>query len=197
MDSECGDADSGRICEGYQCVDGCRGADGNLCPSGEMCSSTDSSAGTCEPIEPTPECGEDADCGDAQSGRICEAESCVDGCRGQNGNGCPSDKMCTSTDSSVGECRPIKEPPEGTGGMGTGGMAPETGGAPASGGTDPATGGTPETTDDDLQPIARGGGIYCSTQLLPGGVPSWPAGLLLFAATLGVVRRRKRGERAA
>ncbi|KYF94967.1 hypothetical protein BE20_04975 [Sorangium cellulosum] len=32
-------------------MDGCRGADGNSCPSGEVCSSTDSAPGTCGPAE--------------------------------------------------------------------------------------------------------------------------------------------------
>ncbi|WP_437876756.1 hypothetical protein [Sorangium sp. So ce513] len=48
-DSTCGGPTSGMICEGHQCVEGCRGADGNGCPSGEECTSTDSSPGTCEP----------------------------------------------------------------------------------------------------------------------------------------------------
>ncbi|WP_437734427.1 hypothetical protein [Sorangium sp. So ce1335] len=54
QDIDCGDANSGMICEEHQCVEGCRGADGNGCPSGEVCTSTDSSPGTCEPEEPGP-----------------------------------------------------------------------------------------------------------------------------------------------
>ncbi|XXX77277.1 hypothetical protein WMF30_00695 [Sorangium sp. So ce134] len=51
QDSDCGGPTSGMICEDHACVDGCRGADGNSCPSGEVCSSTDSSPGTCGPVE--------------------------------------------------------------------------------------------------------------------------------------------------
>ncbi|KYF54673.1 hypothetical protein BE08_20070, partial [Sorangium cellulosum] len=53
-DINCGGPTSGMICEDHQCVEGCRGADGNGCPSGEVCTSTDSSPGTCEPEEPGP-----------------------------------------------------------------------------------------------------------------------------------------------
>ncbi|WP_437756186.1 DUF3344 domain-containing protein [Sorangium sp. So ce1389] len=55
QDSDCGDATSGQICVEEACVDGCRGAEGNGCPSGEVCSSTDSTPGTCEPEEPAEE----------------------------------------------------------------------------------------------------------------------------------------------
>ncbi|WP_437813561.1 isopeptide-forming domain-containing fimbrial protein [Sorangium sp. So ce1078] len=51
QDSDCGGPTSGLICQDHACVDGCRGADGNGCPSGEVCSSTDSSPGTCEPAQ--------------------------------------------------------------------------------------------------------------------------------------------------
>ncbi|WP_437279081.1 hypothetical protein WME90_00570 [Sorangium sp. So ce375] len=51
QDSDCGGATSGMICEEHACVDGCRGADGNSCPSGEVCSSTDSTPGTCGPAD--------------------------------------------------------------------------------------------------------------------------------------------------
>ncbi|WP_437335306.1 DUF3344 domain-containing protein [Sorangium sp. So ce394] len=51
QDSDCGGPTSGSICVDHACVDGCRGADGNSCPSGEVCSSTDSAPGTCGPAE--------------------------------------------------------------------------------------------------------------------------------------------------
>ncbi|WP_433932680.1 DUF3344 domain-containing protein [Sorangium cellulosum] len=58
QDSDCGDASSGMICVDEQCEEGCRGESGNGCPSGEVCSSTDSTPGTCgpdsgEPNDPT------------------------------------------------------------------------------------------------------------------------------------------------
>lgn len=48
-DANCGSATSGFICSANICVEGCRGASGNGCPSGQVCTSTSSTAGTCEP----------------------------------------------------------------------------------------------------------------------------------------------------
>jgi MYXO-CTERM domain-containing protein len=58
-------------------------------------------------------CTVDADCGSASSGRICENEACIDGCRWQGGNGCPPDMTCTSTTDAPGQCEPEQttEPP--------------------------------------------------------------------------------------
>jgi hypothetical protein len=57
---------------------------------------------------PSTGCTTDADCGDAASGRVCDTESgaCIDGCRGEDGNGCPSDESCSSDDATVGTCEP-------------------------------------------------------------------------------------------
>jgi len=54
-----------------------------------------------------PQCTTDADCGNATSGKICDAmtNTCVDGCRGTNGNGCPEGKTCTSTTDAAGVCQ--------------------------------------------------------------------------------------------
>jgi len=54
-------------------------------------------------------CYTDADCGDAQSGRVCDTttNTCVDGCRGESGNGCPAGYQCTSTDTTIGVCQPV------------------------------------------------------------------------------------------
>lgn len=55
-------------------------------------------------------CARDADCGDARSGRVCDAmtRSCVAGCSPAMGrNGCPDGRFCTSDDPSgarVGQC---------------------------------------------------------------------------------------------
>ncbi|AUX40187.1 cell surface SD repeat-containing protein [Sorangium cellulosum] len=64
-----------------------------------------------DPLDPaddnaTPECEQDSDCGNATSGQICDLamNSCVDGCRGDGGNGCPSGQVCSSTDSTPGTC---------------------------------------------------------------------------------------------
>jgi MYXO-CTERM domain-containing protein len=50
LDADCGATDSGRVCDSTVCRDGCRGTEGNGCPAGVTCSSTDSQIGTCEPI---------------------------------------------------------------------------------------------------------------------------------------------------
>jgi hypothetical protein len=99
-DSECGDATSGRVCDEGTCKDGCRGSEGNSCPEGQKCSSEDGSIGACGA------CGSDADCGDVTSGRICEdtSRTCVDGCRGEGGNGCPGGAVCSSTTAAPGTC---------------------------------------------------------------------------------------------
>jgi MYXO-CTERM domain-containing protein len=48
-----------------------------------------------------PECTRDAECG---TGKLCDAEKCVAGCRGEGGNGCPEGQVCTSTDATAGVC---------------------------------------------------------------------------------------------
>lgn len=59
-----------------------------------------------------PECTTDDACGDATSGRVCVAEKCVNGCRGSDGNGCPTGKTCSSTSNAVGVCEtPTVTPP--------------------------------------------------------------------------------------
>ncbi len=50
LDSDCGYGASGLVCDpSGKCVSGCRGVGGNGCPSGQVCSSTDSTIGTCQP----------------------------------------------------------------------------------------------------------------------------------------------------
>jgi MYXO-CTERM domain-containing protein len=77
-----------------------------------------------------PECTKDADCGDARSGKVCDATAltCGDGCRGSDGNGCPGDKVCTSTDSAVGQCQDSSASGGGNGGQGGGAVTPGDGG---------------------------------------------------------------------
>ncbi|XXT20117.1 hypothetical protein WME94_00940 [Sorangium sp. So ce429] len=59
-----------------------------------------------EDDQPSTACRQDSDCGDATSGQICVEEACIDGCRGAEGNGCSSDEVCSSTDSTPGTCGP-------------------------------------------------------------------------------------------
>lgn len=51
-------------------------------------------------------CDGDAICGDAASGMVCGDSSsvCEGGCRGMDGNGCPSGLDCSSTDATEGTC---------------------------------------------------------------------------------------------
>lgn len=69
-------------------------------------------------IPPPPECTTDEACGGARSGQVCVDEKCVDGCRGDGGNGCPSGYECSSTSNTVGTCElivptpPTPDPPE-------------------------------------------------------------------------------------
>jgi len=83
--------------------------------------------GTIDPGEGDPNdpaddisCMKDAECGEASSGKICDPtlRACVPGCRGTNGNGCPSGLVCTSTTDAAGTC---KAPPEVSGILITGG----------------------------------------------------------------------------
>jgi uncharacterized repeat protein (TIGR01451 family)/MYXO-CTERM domain-containing protein len=49
VDSDCGDAMSGQVCEPDICIPGCRGVNGNGCPIGQMCTSMDETVGQCVP----------------------------------------------------------------------------------------------------------------------------------------------------
>lgn len=73
-------------------------------------------------------CFTDSDCGAQDSGIVCDtagAQTCVPGCRGEGGNGCPVGLICTSTDSSIGQCI--------TGSGGSGGSSGAAGSSGASG----------------------------------------------------------------
>ncbi len=79
-----------------------------------------------DPLDPAddknePECTKDADCGGATSGMVCAAATltCGPGCH-EGGNGCPSDKVCTSTTTTVGVCQ---DSSAGGGGQGGGGAS--------------------------------------------------------------------------
>jgi uncharacterized repeat protein (TIGR01451 family) len=101
-DSDCGGPMSARVCDGttHMCGDGCRGTGGNGCPTGDVCTSTDMTVGTCV------QCARDSDCGDATSGKVCDdpTHMCVDGCRGTGGNACLPGLVCSSTDKVIGKC---------------------------------------------------------------------------------------------
>ncbi|MBK6512650.1 MAG: hypothetical protein IPG04_00680 [Polyangiaceae bacterium] len=58
------------------------------------------------------ECELDSDCGEPDSGLVCddETKTCEDGCRGEGGNGCPDGETCTSDDETIGVCEEDETP---------------------------------------------------------------------------------------
>lgn len=146
-----------------------------------------------DPNDPSDDrCHEDADCGAADSGRVCNATGeCVEGCRGADGNRCPDGLECSTTDATIGQCV-IVEGPGGAGGVGGGGGAPSTGGAVASGGVPTGgvpTGGALATGGTETLPVLEGGGCACST---PRQGASGAAFAALAAALALATRRRRR-----
>lgn len=63
-DPDCGAPDSGQVCEGMLCIDGCRGTGGNGCPAGLVCTSQDETVGECVPDSGT---GSDSNSGATES----------------------------------------------------------------------------------------------------------------------------------
>jgi len=121
------------------------------------------------------ECMTDVKCGKENSGKVCDdvTHTCVDGCRGTNGNGCPDGKICTSMSATVGICT------DGAGGGG-GGTTSST--------TSSTTGAGGET--DHV--VASGNGLICSATPGNGNDDStpWLLGGAL-AALIGARRRRR------
>jgi hypothetical protein len=127
-DPACGGPKSGKVCDDntHTCVPGCRGMNGNGCPDPDLCTSPDATIGQCV------QCKQDADCGDAMSARICVNAMCGPGCRGKDGNGCPTEMICSSTDATPGTCGPPTTAPGNLVGGGLGACA--VGGRSAGGG---------------------------------------------------------------
>jgi len=96
---------SAPVCVGGKCAACTPGPNAPECktdPNGPVCLA-----------KPEPVCGcdTDDDCGGPTSGRICENDKCVTGCRGEGGNGCPEGEQCSSTTSAPGTCGPVPPPP--------------------------------------------------------------------------------------
>lgn len=123
-------------------------------PSGdEVCDGFDNDCD--DAVDEDCECSGDGDCGDSDSGRVCEAGACVDGCRG-TGNGCPDLLVCTSEDDSVGVCVDEGTTDTATTEPATTGDTPTSGGDDTGG--DPATGGDAATGDGDTTTGGPDGG---------------------------------------
>ncbi|MEZ4297208.1 MAG: MYXO-CTERM sorting domain-containing protein [Polyangiaceae bacterium] len=171
-DSDCGDAQSGKVCdtEAGVCIDGCH-KPGNGCPEEQVCTSDDETIGQCvECVTDTDcsggqvcdlatntcvdvECTDDSQCGDATSGKVCDTESstCVDGCH-EGGNGCPEGQSCQIAATAIGICQPL----------------------------------------DNDEVIAEGNGILCAARPANKDDPSTAWLPLALAGLLGLRRRRRR-----
>jgi fimbrial isopeptide formation D2 family protein/MYXO-CTERM domain-containing protein len=128
-------------------------------------------------------CTQDGDCGGPKSGVVCDSvpQTCVTGCRGMGGNGCPDGEECSSTDNTIGKCGPRTSGAGGAGGSGTGSTSSASGaGGDGSGGS-----GVPGTPGDE-------GRCGCS---VPGSDESGPVGAAVGISMIGLIaaRRRRRG----
>ena len=123
-------------------------------------------------------CTKDGDCGGANSGKVCDSvpQLCIEGCRGEGGNGCPDGLVCSSVDNTIGTCGPKVEATSSSSSTSAG-----TGGSDGSGG---GTGGAVLQGDK--------GSCGCS---VPGDSESENTGAAAAAlAMIGIVvsRRRRR-----
>ena len=175
MDSDCGDTMSGMVCNDMgMCIGGCRGTNGNGCPTGEECTSTDDSIGMC--IDPG--CTTDSDCGGAMSGMVCnDTGVCIDGCRGENGNGCIAGQECTSTTATIGTCV-----------VPTGCMTDADCGDNAKFCDIAASGGVCR----DRTIYAEGNGILCSASPGNDNQAPWGTWVVALVAGAALYRRRRR-----
>lgn len=132
-------------------------------------------------------CASDTDCGTSTSGKVCVNTTCVAGCRGTGGNGCPTGQVCSSKTSDVGTC------------SGTAADAGPVVGADAS--ADASVGADASVPNADGGTLADdgslgGGGCNCAVALGADSSSSRTAGtaglVALGAALMGLGRRRAR-----
>lgn len=170
-DSHCGSADSGRVCDSAlsKCTIGCRG-DGNGCPTGFVCSSSDDQIGQCAA---EPDAGPDGAAGQG-------------GAAGAPGSGGSSGSQDAGTGGSSGK----------GGSTGAGGSTNKGGsaGSPASGGAAGSSGKGGANADAgqaqvDLGDGVEGGGCSCQT---PGGATTQTWGVLAASIALLFARARRR-----
>jgi len=105
-----GDAGSGATEACGSTVPTCFSAGAKAGACGKCTSNADCSAAKPRCDIPTGACSDDCtkddDCGGKTSGKVCNANKCADGCRGDlaAGNGCPTGKKCTSIGATIGQC---------------------------------------------------------------------------------------------
>ncbi len=155
-------------------------------------------------------CFADAECGDATSGRVCDAtNACVDGCH-SGGNGCPNDRTCTSMTADLGVCQDLPTTSSSAGGAGGGDASSTTGpgASTSSRGSGGRTGSTgtgwvaSQPASDDPLLVEPGSGGASASYPLPAtgcaiGARSGVDGralttALALVAGLVIARRRRR-----
>lgn len=139
-------------------------------------------SGETNPLDGTDDkpCTKDADCGDTMSGRVCGSlGGCIDGCRGTDGNGCPTGMDCTSTDSTIGMC---VDPSMSSSSSSSASSSSGQGGAGGEGGAGGAGG------SNSGAPFISGGGCDCSTTNSGNDM----GGFAALGLALAVLRRRRR-----
>ncbi len=171
-DGDCGGTMSGIVCNTGTdtCEPGCRGMGGNGCPTGQMCSSTTTTIGTC-----SPDAGTSSSSGTI-SGSSGTTSSSSSGTMSTSSSGMSTSSGTMSTSSGT-----AGNGAGGSGGAGAGNGAGGTSGAGAgnAGGASGAGGG---------QFIAIGNGIACNASSAPGDGAAWLFGVVLA----GLVTRRRR-----
>ncbi len=158
------------------------------CTQGKKQACTESGPGdVCLANSDTCGCGSDSDCGDRKSGRVCggtaSSHTCIPGCRGTNGNGCPDPDVCSSKDDTIGTC-------SGTGGDGGandggGGEGGSLDGS-ADGASDGSAGGV------SLDGAVEGGGCSCN---VAGSDASPFVGIGVGLLALSALARRRRDKK--
>jgi uncharacterized repeat protein (TIGR01451 family) len=104
-------------------------------------------------------CLSDGDCGSATSGEVCGPSStCIAGCRGTGGNGCPQGQTCSSTSNAIGTCS----------GGGTGGST-STSTSTSGASTSTSTSGASTSTSTGSSSGAGGAGGAASSTSSSGG----------------------------
>lgn len=136
----------------------------------------------------TDDCKADIDCGTLTSGKICQANKCIDGCRGDQrlGNGCPAGKVCSSPDGTPGTCGSTGPQPD----AGPDSAAPDASPSPTPVPTEDAgtVVPTPEPTPE-TPATEEAGGCAATPSTSFGGAT---AALLGLTALTAVLRRRRR-----